>query len=123
METSGSRFSSVRSPARLAIGLVALLCFNAAQATNQLAGQISGLSPPDGRPCAFFSFEGVAQVDPSMPGLPWIVVRQSQNGFKEIYAFLLAARLSGQTVNVQTTGVAVPECDGYTGLAKIWLSP
>jgi len=86
-------------------------------------GEVRGLVPPDNRPCVFFSIAGVPQADPVQPGWPWIAVRQSQNGFKEIYALLLAARHSGTPVTVTTTGVAVPECDGYAGLLRISYDP
>jgi hypothetical protein len=54
-----------------------------------------------------------------MPGWPWVAIKQSQNGFREIYALLLAAKASGQSVTIITTGTAVPECDGYVGLALV----
>jgi hypothetical protein len=86
-------------------------------------GEVQGLVPPDTRPCVFFSIAGVSQADPVMPGWPWIALRKSHASFKEIYAFLLAAKHSGEPVTVSTTGTAVSECDGYVELGNIYHAP
>jgi hypothetical protein len=105
---------------RVVVGVLTLLPVLSGAAT--LSGSINRLVPPDARPCAFFSLSGVAQADPVLPGQPWIAIRQSQNGFKEIYAMLLAAIHSGVPITVATTGVAVAECDGFVGMATVTLA-
>jgi hypothetical protein len=98
----------------------------------QLTGQINSIVAPDHRPCAFVSIVGIPSADPTVnPSWPWVAIKQSQNGFREIYALLLSAKFSGTPVVIATTGVAVPECDGYVGLsgayltytADVWLFP
>ena len=90
----------------------------------QWSGLVSSIVAPDHRPCMFVFLVGVSQADPVvMPGHPWIAIRQSQNGFREIYALLLAAKASGQSVTIQTTGAGVAECDGYVGASGISYTP
>ena len=92
-----------------------------AASAAQFTGQVGGLVPPDSRPCVFVSIVGVSAADPViMSSSSWIAIPQSQNGFKETYALLLAAKLSGTPVTITTTGAAVPACDGYVGLANAY---
>jgi hypothetical protein len=103
------------------ISALSILTLNLSFASGPITGLVGGLVPPDSRPYAFFSIIGVSEADPTVkPGWPWLAVRQSQNGFKELYALLLSAKLSGTPVNVITTGVAVSECDGYVGVSKAY---
>jgi len=100
---------------------LSVLTLNLSFATGPITGLVGGLVPPDSRPCVFFSIIGVSEADPTVkPGWPWFAVRQSQNGFKELYALLLSAKLSGNPVIVSTTGAAVSECDGYVGVSNAY---
>ena len=70
--------------------------------------------------CAYFQLTGVPEADPVHPGNPWFGIPRTQNGYNEIYALLLGAKLSGSTVVVQTTGVvAGGACSSYAGVAWI----
>jgi hypothetical protein len=107
------RFRRILSGLFSCVAMTAL-CHPASADT--FTGQVEGLLPPDHRPCIFFSIAGVPQADPVRPGSRWVAVRQSQNGFKELYALLLAAKHAGAPVTVTTNGTQVPECDGHVGL-------
>jgi hypothetical protein len=92
-------------------------------AGSSFVGQVGGLVAPDSRPCAFFSIVGVSEADPIKPGWPWMVIRQDQNGFKEAFAMLLSAKQSGTPIQVNTTGSAVSNCDGYVGVSNLFFQP
>ena len=66
---------------------------------------VSYLSGGDSRPCAFFTLEGVAQADPAQPNVGWFVLPKTHPQFKETYALLLVAKVTGRTVNVTTSGL------------------
>jgi hypothetical protein len=65
---------------------------------------ISYLSGGDSRPCAFFMLDGVTEAVASVPASPWFVLPKTHPQFKETFALLLSAKLSGTKVNVITTG-------------------
>lgn len=77
------------------------------------AKQIGQIFPPDGRGCLFFTLKGVSVVDTSVAANPWIAVPITYQGYKELYALLISARLTGGTFNVTTSGSA---CGGYAQL-------
>jgi len=55
--------------------------------------------------CYFFTLDGVSEADPVRPGIPWFAVdRNAHLGAKELYATLLAARLSRAPITVYTSG-------------------
>jgi hypothetical protein len=64
-------------------------------------------------PCIFFTLEAVTQADPVLPGSPWFVLSPTHPRFQETYALILAAWVSGEPVNVGTTGAGVGTCGGY----------
>jgi len=95
-----------------------------AMATGQTRDStVHGLVPPDSRPCAFFTLDGVAEADPVSPGNPWFALPQSAAGYKEAYSLLLAAALSGKTVRVFTTGATISTCSGYVGVVNVIFPP
>ena len=102
------------------ICMFSVVMLNVSVATASITGSVGGLVPPDYRPCAFFSLVGVAEASTVKPGWPWFAIRQTQNGFKELYALLLSAKLTGTPVIVNATGVAVSECDGYVGISNAY---
>jgi hypothetical protein len=109
-------------------GLAGLLLISAMLIASPLhaeiwSGEIRGLLPPDSRPCAFFSIAGVPQVDPVRPNSPWVAVRKDHPSFREIFAFLLAARHTGTPVTVSTSGTAVAQCDGHVELTYVYHTP
>ena len=69
--------------------------------------------------CFYFTLEGVSEADPAIPGNAWFAVPRSQNGAKDSYALLLAAKLSGQPVVVTTTG-NVSTC-GYAEVLQVYV--
>lgn len=64
----------------------------------------------DGRPCTFFTLEGVSSADPLTPSIPWLVLRQNSSGYKENLALLISAKIAGRLVHVTTNGVVAPKC-------------
>jgi len=91
-----------------------VLCSLQANAVEH-TGTVGNILPPDSRPCLFFTITGVSQADPVTPSSNWFAIRQSQNGYKETFTLLLAAKLTGQPVTVSTTGAVVTEC-GHAGI-------
>jgi len=80
------------------ISALSVLTLNLSFATRSITGLVGGLVPPDSRPCVFLSIIGVSEADPTVrPDWPWFAVRQSQHGFKELYALLLSAKLATKT--------------------------
>jgi hypothetical protein len=79
------------------------------------------LQPPNYNvDCVWFSLVGVAQADPINPGSPWFGLPRTQTGYSEMFAVLLAAKLSGATLSVVTTGSAAGGgCGGYAGIAYV----
>jgi hypothetical protein len=67
--------------------------------------------------CYYFTLNGVAEADPVRLGSPWFAVnRATHPGAKDLYAALLAARLTGTAITVVTTGTL--EC-GYAGVSYV----
>jgi hypothetical protein len=62
---------------------------------------------------------GVAEADPVKPGNAWFAVSRTQYGAKDAYAMLLAAKLSGQAVNISTNGTL--SCT-YPTASSVWIS-
>jgi hypothetical protein len=89
--------------------LLAFLSSNAwgagASFTNASVGN---LFAGDTRACVFFTLTGVNEADPALPGVAWFVVPKTHPFYRETYALLLSAKLSGRPVNVVTTGVIDP---------------
>jgi len=56
--------------------------------------------------CFYFTLDGVSEADPIRPGVAWFAVdRDVHPGAKDLYAALLAARLSGSSITaVNTSG-------------------
>jgi len=69
---------------------------------NKTVGSLQ--STYSGGDCFYFTLQGVTQADPVAPGSPWFTIPRSQYGSKDAYAMLLAARLSGTLVTVNTNG-------------------
>lgn len=103
------------------------MCF-AATATaqkiypNYTVGPIQTPTPTAN--CAYFQLVGVAQADPVAPGNAWFAIPATQNGFAEIYATLVAAKISGATVTAATTGaLADSSCGAFAGTLYVQLAP
>jgi hypothetical protein len=71
-----------------------------------------------GADCFYFTLQGVAEADPVKPGDPWFAISRGQYGAKDAYAMLLAARLTGQAVYVQTSGTL--NC-GNAAVQSVWI--
>jgi hypothetical protein len=83
--------------------------------------QIAQFQPPNyNEDCVWFSLVGVAQADPILPNNPWFGLPRTQIGYSEMFAVLLAAKMSGSTLYVVTTGAAAGGgCGGYAGIAFV----
>lgn len=92
-------------------------------ATTWSGRQIGRVFMPDDRDCIFFTLAGDPVLEPSVANTPWLAVPRSQNGFREIYAFLLWAKATGTSVDVYTSGIASDaSCNTHgtiAGLAQI----
>jgi hypothetical protein len=79
-------------------------------------------SPNYNEDCVWFTLAGVPQADPLVPNSPWFALSRSQIGYNEVYSILLAAKLSGSSLNVVTTGApAGGACGGYAQIAWVVL--
>jgi hypothetical protein len=87
---------------------VAASAATAADFVNKTVGNIRG---PDGRPCTFFTLEGVSEADPGTPGTPWFALRQASPGYEENLAILISAKLTGRPIQVTTAGVVAGGCN------------
>ena len=111
-------------PIRLRPTVVALLLFSlllglgSARATNYNGYQIDLIRPGGDRPCTLFQLVGVAQADPVLPGSPWFSIPPTTQGYKEMVATLLSAKLGARNIDVITTG-AVPDACGHPGVSVI----
>ncbi len=92
----------------ITILLLMLITSGVATAGTYEWNNVSVIRSPDGRPCLFFQLKGVSNVDST--GNPWFVVKQSHVGYKEILSMIVAAKISGKTMSVSTSGNVVPEC-------------
>jgi hypothetical protein len=91
---------------------------SAAQFYTSTIGQLQ--APSFNQDCIWFTLTGVAQADPIVPNSPWLALARTQTGFNEIYAMLLATKMSGATVAILTTGVnAGGVCSAYAGVAQV----
>ncbi len=81
-------------------------------------------SPTPTANCAYFELVGVAQADPISPSNPWFAIPATQNGFAEVYASLVAAKIAGTTVSVLTTGaLAGGSCGTFAGVDSVQIAP
>ena len=100
--------------------LIFLSVFNLAHATNYNSYQVDIVRPGGDRPCTLFQLVGVSQADPVLPGSPWFSIPQTAQGYKEMVATLLAAKLAARNIDVITTGT-VPSACGHPGISVILL--
>jgi hypothetical protein len=89
---------------------------------HHIGKEVGVIMPPDTRDCVFFQLVGVSQPDPVAPGIPWIAVPRTQQGFKEIYALLLLAKGSGMQLTIETNSTAQSNCAGAVGVWQIYTS-
>jgi hypothetical protein len=54
--------------------------------------------------CFYFTLNGISQADPVVPGSPWFAVNRSTPASGDVYATILAAKLSGSRVWIVTNG-------------------
>ena len=96
----------------------ALMWSSIASANQQWTSTILQLQPPlSNQDCVFFTLNGVSEADPVVPGSPWFAMPRTQTGFNEVYAALLAAKISGTTVTISTTGSPAGGARGnYSGV-------
>ena len=101
-----------------AAAAAALVWSGLAGANQQWTSTILQLQPPlSNQDCVFFTLNGVSEADPAVPGSPWFAMPRTQTGFNEVYAALLAAKISGTTVTISTTGrPASGACGNYSGI-------
>ena len=109
----------INATKKLAIGLAFGMVASSALSADFFGRSVSYLSGGDSRPCAFFTLEGVTQADPALPGVSWFVLPKTHPQFKESYALLLSAKLTGKLVNIITTG-AIDPC-GHAQVASVGL--
>jgi len=77
-------------------------------------------APSFNQDCIWFTLTGITQADPSVPNSPWFALARTQTGFTEIYAMLLATKMSGATIAILTTGASAGGvCSAYAGVAQV----
>jgi len=73
-------------------------------------------SPTPAQDCIYFQLVGVTTADPVARNNPWFAVPSSQNGYNGTYATQMAARVSGTTVSVTTSGnLTGGSCGDFSG--------
>ena len=82
---------------------------------------IAALGGGDTRPCVFFTLQGVTEAVAAVPGSPWFVLPKIHSQFKETFALLLSAKLTGKQVHIATTGV-VHAC-GHAEVVSVQFAP
>jgi hypothetical protein len=73
---------------------------SAATYSSRTVGQL--ISTFDSGDCIIFTLEGVSEADSRVPGAPWFAIPRTQFGAKDGYAMLLAAKLTGEALEVRT---------------------
>lgn len=59
----------------------------------------------DARPCTFFTLNGVAEADSTLPASgPWFALPKTNANYRELNAMLLSAKLSCKAITVKTNG-------------------
>ena len=77
-------------------GLAALPALAGTSRNNQHVG----ITQVDVRPCFFFQLQG----DPVNPGSVWFALPTSNPNYQTLASILLSAKLTNQSINVQTDG-------------------
>ena len=103
------------------VAVASLLCEGIAHSEQVYLSTVTQIQPPNSSvDCLWFQLNGVAQADPINPNSPWFAIPRTQNGYNELYALLLAAKLGGLTLQLATTGAAAGgNCGRYAGVASI----
>jgi hypothetical protein len=99
------------------------LCYSTAlSADSHNWKTVTAIQPPSmNAACVYFQLAGVTVADDVQPGNPRFVVPENHTGYKEAYALLLAARLTGTLVSVNTTNrVADGACGNYASVAEVY---
>ena len=109
--------SQFRRQARLATAL--LLGSTLCQAVDWNGYAVNVVRPGGDRPCTLFQLVGVTQADPLVPGSPWFSVPNTTPEYKEMIATLLAAKFSGSTLNISTSGTVASACGGYASVSAL----
>jgi hypothetical protein len=107
----------------LMAAIAGMLFFDQVALSAQYTSTVYQVQAPNfNRDCLYFTLSGITQADPINPNSPWFAVPRTQIGYSELYAMLLAAKLSGASISAGTTGaVAGGVCGAYAGLAWIQL--
>jgi hypothetical protein len=102
-----------------AIGIMA--CSHYAESKDFPKATVRIIHPPDGRPCTLFNLNGIEDVGSPTPGTSWIAIPNSSIAYKEFFAILLTAKVTGQTVVVHTNDIVVTAC-GHVQATSIELN-
>jgi len=115
--------ANINVRAQVVRALFVILCFASSSAlcADFWGKSIGYLGGGDSRPCVFFNLVGVSPADPALPGVDWFVLPKTHPQFKESFALLMAAKLTGKLINVTTTGLIDP-C-GHAQVASVALVP
>jgi hypothetical protein len=100
---------------RALLTAISVTFVTASVAATHSGKQIQAIFPGDKtHDCVFVALQGVSQADPAVSQTPWLVLVPTHPRFKETYALLMAARFSGETVDIGTTGsTASGSCSDY----------
>lgn len=78
-----------------ALGISAAVVSRPAEALTHSGFRVAMVHSPDGRPCTFFTLEGVASADSSVLLSPWFAISKSAVGYNEMVSMLILSRTKG----------------------------
>src|SRR5690348_14388379 len=92
--------------ARVTVFVICAATASAAYSATWSAKSIGVLQPDHpSADCFYFTLSGVTEADPVRPGIAWFAVsRTAHPGAKELFASLLAAKLTNSLVTITTDG-------------------
>lgn len=76
--------------------------------TSYAAHEIDYIRSPDTRPCMLFQLKGVT--DAGGTGSPWFALPFAHHAYKEMVSMLLAAKMSGKSIDVSTADRLAAGC-------------
>ena len=81
--------------------------------SNKIVNQVQ----IDGRPCLFFTLQGVAQADPVHPSAAHFAVSTDHPNYATMVSILLSAKMGRASVTVSTTGSLACSHPAVDGIA------
>jgi len=110
-----------KSMKRRSIVSVALAFLSVGSAFAQgWTANVTSIRPGGDRNCTLFQLVGVSTADPVTPNDPWFVIESTAPQYNQMVATLLAAKATGQNIQVLTTGQTSATCGHATVSVILW---